>query len=123
MGIFNNTIAKLSDYVREKLNPAQNSIVNDFGQTKSSDQKLLYKQAFEKIESVNRGVSMVVNGCASLDYDIKDSLPSSIVPGVKKRSLHNLLNFRPNPYQSTQNFRINIFTDIIFPCKGFCCCI
>lgn len=119
MGIFNNTIAKLSDYVREKLNPAQNSIVNDFGQTKASDQKLLYKQAFEKIEAVNRGVSMVVNGCASLDYDIKDSLPSSIVPGIKKRTLHNLLNFRPNPYQSAQNFRINIFTDIILEGNAF----
>jgi len=119
MGIFNNTIAKLSDYVREKLNPAQNSIVNDFGQTKASDHKLLYKQSFEKIEAVNRGVSMVVNGCASLDYDIKDSLPSSIAPGIKKRTLHNLLNFRPNPYQSAQNFRINIFTDIILEGNAF----
>lgn len=119
MGIFNNTVAKLSNYVREKLNPAQSSIVNDFGDSKTTDQKIVYRQAFEKIESVNRGVSMVVNGCASLDYDIKDSLPSSVIPGVKKKSLSNLLNFRPNPYQSAQNFRINLFTDVILEGNAF----
>lgn len=119
MNIFTSTVARAYNYVVEKLNPAQGEIVNNFGDTKSSDQKVSYFQAFEKLEAVNRGVSMVVNGCASLDYDVKDSLPASVISGVKKKSLQNLLNFRPNPYQSAINFRLNIFTDVVLEGNAF----
>lgn len=115
MGFIRNTY----NLILEKLNPAQGEIARDSGDSKVSDSKLAYSQAFEKLESVNRGVSMVVNGCASLDYDIKDGLPASIVKGVKRASLHNLLNFRPNPYQSAHNFRLNIFTDLILEGNAF----
>lgn len=114
-----NTVARAYNYIVEKLNPAQGAIVNNYGDSKSSDQKVSYFQAFEKLEAVNRGVSMVVNGCASLDYDVKDSLPASVVLGVKRKSLANLLNFRPNPYQSAINFRLNIFTDIVLEGNAF----
>lgn len=112
-------IAQLSNYVREKLNPAQSRIAMDNGDSIHSDQKVAYTQAFEKIESVNRGVSMIVNGCASLDYDIKDQLSFGIATGVKKKTLHNLLNFRPNPYQTAHNFRLNIFSDIVLEGNAF----
>lgn len=105
--------------ILEKLNPAQGEIARDFGDSKVSDSKLAYAQAFQKLESVNRGVSMVVNGCASLDYDVKDSLPASVIKGIKKTTLSNLLNFRPNPFQSSHNFRLNIFTDIVLEGNAF----
>lgn len=113
--MFRNLVAT----ILEKLNPAQGEIARDFGDSKVSDSKIAYSQAFQKLESVNRGVSMVVNGCASLDYDVKDSLRYSVVAGVKRSTLHNLLNFRPNPYQSAYNFRLNIFTDLILEGNAF----
>lgn len=97
-----------------KANPAQQQIAHDHGSVISSDQQISYTQAFEKLESVGRGVSMIVSACASLDYDIKDKLTGiGEVTGVRQNQVDKLLNYRPNPYQSVQDFRTNIFTDFL----------
>lgn len=96
-----------------KANPAQELISRHEGSTISSDAPLSNTQAFDRLECVNRGVSMIVHACSSLDFDIKDKLPDSVVTGGRVKSLHNLLNFRPNPHQSIQEFRTNIYTDFI----------
>jgi len=108
-----NLYNKASNWVREKLNPAQVEIARDSGHDIYTTANISYSKAFEDIEAVRRGVSMIVDAAASLDYDIKDGLPSSVAPGIRKKSLENLLNFRPNPYQSAQDFRTAIFTDFI----------
>jgi HK97 family phage portal protein len=56
---------------------------------------------------------MIVSAATSLDYDVKDKINEGIVTGIRQKSLNTLLNFRPNPYQSTQEFRQSIFTDLI----------
>ena len=56
----------------EKLNPAQTVIARQEGTFIGSDYQVTYSQAFDKLECVNRGVSMIVSACSSLDYDIKD---------------------------------------------------
>jgi HK97 family phage portal protein len=109
MGLYSNTV----QWFREKLNPAQPQIHTDYGTDASTTGSYSYLKAFDKLEAVNRGVSMIVNACSSLDYDVKDSLSDSVVPGVRKKTLNNLLNFRPNPYQSAQDFRQNMFTDLL----------
>lgn len=109
MGLYQN----LSSWVREKLNPAQEQIYRDQGTHIGSDAQLGYAQAFEKLESVSRSVNMIVSAASSLDYDIKDSLPDTVITGIRKKQLNTLLNFRPNPYQSAQDFRTNIFTDFL----------
>lgn len=114
-----NWVTKSTEWVRQKFNPAQAEIVRQEGTSSASDAVITYKQAFEKLESVNRSVSLIVNACASLDYDVKSSLPSSVAAGTKAKSLFNLLNFRPNPYQSAQDFRKNIFTDFILEGNAF----
>lgn len=96
-----------------KANPAQEQIVFNEGSTVSSDASPTYGQAFEKIETVNRGVNLIVSGASSLDYDIKDKTTDGVVTGIRQKSLNTLLNFRPNPYQSAQEFRTQIFTDLI----------
>lgn len=106
-------MARFTDWIREKLNPAQARIAQAAGTQIGSESKITYQHAFQKIESVNRAVSMLVHGCASLDYDVKDKVNEGIVSGVRQKSLNNLLNFRPNPYQSAQEFRQAIFTDLI----------
>ena len=97
----------------KKSNPAQTIISREQGTYISSDISPSYLQAFDKLETVNRGVNMLVNACASLDFDIKDKISEGTVSGVRVKSLHQLLNFRPNPYQSAQEFRTAIYTDFI----------
>lgn len=97
----------------EKANVAQGQIFLTEGQYLGTDMLITYEQAFDKLETVNRGVSMIVSAASSLDYDIKDKVYDGVVSGMRAKQLHTLLNFRPNPYQSAQDFRTNIFTDFI----------
>ena len=96
----------------EKLNPAQPIIVKQEAATIYSDAKINYTNAFKNLESVNRAVSMLVNACNSLDYDVKDKLSDGYV-SIKAKNLNNLLNVKPNPYQPIQEFRTNMFTDFL----------
>ncbi len=96
-----------------KANPAQEYISYAEGTNIGSDANVSYATAFDTLETVNRGVSMIVNACSSLDYDVRDKVIDGIVTGTRVKGLHNLLNYRPNPYQSVQDFRTNIFTDFL----------
>lgn len=102
----------MGSWVREKLNPAQETISREEGSSLGTDSPSSFLLAFQKLETVNRGTNMIVSACASLDFDIKDKI-SDANSGMRQKSLYNLLNFRPNPYQSAQDFRINIFTDFV----------
>lgn len=102
-----------SSWFAEKLNPAQEYISREQGVFINTDSALTYNQAFEKLETVNRGVNMIVSGCSSLDYDIKDKKMDGRVNGVRQKTIAQLLNYAPNPYQSAQDFRNNIFTDFL----------
>lgn len=99
--------------IMQKLNPAQPSIVNDEGSSKSTDANITFLNAFDKVETVSRGVNLIVSGCSSLDFDVKEQVVDGITVGMRQKTLNRLLNFRPNPYQSAQDFRDNIFTDFI----------
>ena len=95
-----------------KANPAQPEIAREASSQVSTDAIPNYQIAFDKLEAVNRGVNMIVSAASGLDYDIKDKLQESVTSGVRVKSLQQLLNYRPNPYQSVQEFRTNIFTDL-----------
>ena len=97
----------------EKENPAQDIIATQEGSAIYSTQRISYLDAFNKLESVNRGTSLIVRACAGLDFDVKEKVMTGRVPGVRTTAVNVLLNFKPNPYQSTQEFRQNIFTDFI----------
>lgn len=97
----------------QKNNPAQVIISREEGTNIGSDSLISYQVAFDKLETVNRGTNMIVSACASLDFDVKDKLNDGIVQGIRVKNLHNLLNFRPNPYQSAQEVRRNMYTDFI----------
>lgn len=96
-----------------KENPAQEQILLNEGSQVGSDASITYSQAFEKLESVSRGTNLLVSAAASLDYDIKDKIVEGVAVGIRQKTLNNLLNFRPNPYQSSQEFRTHIFTDFV----------
>jgi HK97 family phage portal protein len=101
------------DSSEEKDNPAQSMISREQGLFINTDALITYNQAFDKLEVVNRGVNMIVSAASSLDYDIKDKLQNGIINGVRQKTLNTLLNFSPNPHQSSQDFRNNIFTDFL----------
>lgn len=101
------------DWIVTKLNPAQGRIAQGEGVIVPTDAVITYQQAFRKLESVNRSVNMLVSACASMDYDVKDKVTEGVVNGVRQKTLVNLLNVKPNPYQSAQEFRQAIFTDLI----------
>ena len=104
---------KAANWVREKLNPAQEIILGQEGVNIGSTSKYSYLTAFNDLEVVNRGTNMIVSACSSLDYDVKDKKTDGVVGAVRQKTLYNLLNYAPNPYQSTQDFRVNIFTDFL----------
>lgn len=106
-------LENLKTWMVEKLNPAQPVIYREEGTGVATDSFTTYFEAFNKLETVNRGTNMIVSACSSLDYDVTDGLPDSVVRGVRKAQLLKLLNFTPNPYQSAQDFRTNIFTDFV----------
>lgn len=101
------------NWFRVKENPAQEQIAYAEGTQVVTDATPTFEVAFEKLESVSRGTNMIVSAAASLDYDIKDKLLDGVAVGVRQKTLNSLLNFRPNPYQSAQEFRTHIFTDFI----------
>lgn len=111
---------RLRGWMVEKLNPAQNVIHLDEGTNIGSTSRILtFRTAYKNIDSVNRAVSMVVNACASLDYDIKDKVHEGVVVGLRQKTLATLLNFRPNPYQSALEFRTELFKDILLDGNAF----
>ena len=114
-----NILTKSAEWIREKLNPAQIRIAEGEGTQIGTVSKIAYQQAFKKLESVNRPVSMLVNACSSLDYDIKDKVHDGVVVGIRQKTLNTLLNFRPNPYQSAQDFRAAVFTDYVLDGNAF----
>jgi len=104
---------EVGGWIREKLNPAQEIIRREQGVNVGSAAAFSYRVAFKNLEAVNRGTSMVVSACASMDYDVKNKLSTDVQGGIRQKTLLGLLNFNPNPYQSAQEFRTNIFTDLI----------
>lgn len=114
-------IQKSYDWIVEKFNPAQSTIANGGGGGKTTSESTVdYRKAFDTIESVNRGVSMIVNAASSLDYDVKSKISEGVVSNVREKALHKALNFKPNPYQSAIDFRKNIFTDLVIEGNAFC---
>lgn len=99
--------------ILQKLNPAQQAIADNEGTSIGTDANLTFIQAFDKLETVNRGVNLLVRAASGLDYDVKSKTIEGIVGDVRQKTLDKLLNFRPNPYQSAQEFRNNMFTDFL----------
>lgn len=89
------------------------------GSSVGSSASITLFQAFDKIETVNRGTNMIVSGASSFDYDIKDKKTQGIVQGVRAKTLEALINYKPNPHQSMQDFRDNLFIDFILEGNAF----
>jgi HK97 family phage portal protein len=113
-------INRLRGWIVEKLNPAQPLIHTDEGTHIGTESRIVnFRNAFRNIDSVNRAVNMIISATSSLDYDVKDKVNEGVVNGIRQKSLVNLLNFRPNPYQSAQDFRRELFKDLLLDGNAF----
>ena len=112
------TIKNIINWTRTKLNPAQSRIYIEAGTDLSTTSNLNYQKSFDTLDSVNRGINLIVSACSSLDYDVRETVVDPVYAGMRKKQLNTLLNFRPNPYQSAQDFRQNLFTDFLL--EGNC---
>lgn len=109
-------MGKLRDWFIEKLNPAQPEIAKDEGSDVSSfPGYATFAQAFNDVEVVNRGTSLVINGAVSFDYNVAEKLSgiTPVVNGLRKAKINALLNYQPNPYQDIQSFRKQCFMDFL----------
>lgn len=104
-----------------KFNPAQEEIVDDYGETQSVSSNLYTNQyAYNKIEVVNRGVNLIVDSAASIKVDTGDILDFHTSPTrIRKKKLDQLLNFRPNPYYNADVFWRNIYVDLLLEGDAF----
>jgi len=104
-----------------KLNPAQSEIRDEYGQEQSPSSNLLTnRQAYDRIEIVNRGVNLIVDSAAEIRYDIGDKLDYMSSPTrLRVKKLDELFNFRPNPYYNADLLKRNVFTDLILEGDAF----
>ena len=111
MGIIKNLI--------QKLNPAQPQIAAAQGSQGQLEPSLPYERAYERLEVVNRGVNMVVDAAAQINIDVgeKEAFPG--VATIRHKKLVTLLNRNPNPFQSADAFRRNLFLDMIMDGNAF----
>lgn len=113
---------KIKEWILTKLNPAQPSISGDSGGGADGEAKYYtFIEAYDSIESVRRGVDLIVNGAASFDFSVTDKINglTSVVQGVRKNKVQNLLNYQSNPYQDIDKFRRLIYSDIILEGNAF----
>jgi len=98
----------------EKLNPAQHVIARQEGSFIGSDYTVSYTTAFESLESVNRGVNMIVSACSSLDFDVKSTTAEGVIKGMRQKTLVGLLNHTPNPFQRSPRISLQYLHRLCF---------
>lgn len=62
---------------------------------------------------------MIVSGASSFDYDIKEKKTDGIAQNLRMKTIEKLINYEPNPYQTMQDFRTNVFADFILEGNAF----
>lgn len=106
---------KLGSWLVEKLNPAQQWIAQGNSEAPSLEPEVSYLYYFETLEVVNRAVNMLIDDTSEINYAVGTdklvSLPTR--GGMKRKTVDNLLNYQPNPFQDISSFRRNILSDLI----------
>ena len=100
----------------EKENPAQYIISRDQGLTVDTRENTLsYRNAYETLEIVNRGVNMIVDDTAEIPYDVGTKIEgiNPIKKSLRRTRVELLLNTEPNPFQDVSTFKRNLIIDLL----------
>ena len=103
----------------QKLNPSQPDIAASEGVQGPRAPTLNLERAYRKIEVVNRGVNMIVDASSQINIDVGDKEAYPGVATIRAKKLNNLLNRQPNPFQSAEAFKRNVFLDLIMDGNAF----
>jgi len=81
----------------------------------TAPKRFFYEKSYDNIEIVRRGVDLIVNAAAEIDVNITDKInvPAVTPNGIKGKSLFTLLNFKPNTEESVNDYRSQLFIDLI----------
>jgi HK97 family phage portal protein len=106
----------------QKLNPVQESIVSDMGET--ADTTINYRSVYHyyrNVEVVQRGTNLIVDSAAAISVDVKDKIHGVglLEEPIRKKKIEILLNYKPNPYQNIDAFRREIFLDLVLEGNAF----
>lgn len=106
---------KLGSWLVEKLNPGQRWISYMEPQSPSTEPEQTYINYYDSLEIVNRAVNMIIDDSSEVNFKIgvDKVVPSPTVTGMKRKTVDNLLNAQPNPYQDIHSFRRNLIMDLI----------
>jgi len=102
--------------VEEKLNPAQYIISRDEGLEVASRERVQnYRDAYEKLEVVNRGVNMIVDDVAEIPFEFDGKILglTPIHKNIRQSRVDLILNYEPNPYQDVSTFKRNLVIDLL----------
>tara|TARA_B100000085_G_scaffold202960_1_gene186541 strand:- start:194 stop:1402 length:1209 start_codon:yes stop_codon:yes gene_type:complete len=100
----------------EKENPAQYIISRDQGLTVDTRENTIsYRNAYETLEIVNRGVNMIVDDTAEIPYDVGTKIEgiNPIKKSLRRTRVELLLNQEPNPFQDVSTFKRNLIIDLL----------
>ena len=100
----------------EKINPSQFLIGREEGSHITSREVVTnYRDAYEKLEVVNRAVNLVVDDVAEIPTDIGGKIAgmNPVYKNIRRATVARLLNVEPNPFQDINTFRRNLITDLL----------
>ena len=100
----------------EKINPSQFLIGREEGLNITSREVVTnYRDAYEKLEVVNRAVNLVVDDVAEIPVDIGGKINgmNPVYKNVRRATVMRLLNVEPNPFQDINTFKRNLITDLL----------
>ena len=109
---------KLFSGPKQKLNPSQPFIALEHGHYVPSETiELTYKNYYEKLESVNRAVNMIVDDCSDIKFDLSDKVLKGNV--LKPKEFLNIINRKPNPFQDRNAFWRDVYIDLLLDGNAF----
>ena len=100
----------------EKINPSQFLIGREEGMHITSREVVTnYRDAYEKLEVVNRAVNLVVDDVSEIPVDIGGKVQgmNPVYKNVRRATVMRMLNVEPNPFQDINTFKRNLITDLL----------
>ena len=105
-----------ADPDEEKINHSQRLIGREEGLNVTSREVVTnYRDAYEKLEVVNRAVNLVVDDVAEIPVDVGGKVTgmTPVYKNVRKATVNRLLNIEPNPFQDVNSFKRNLIIDLL----------
>ena len=100
----------------DKINPSQYLIGREEGFHITSRENVTnYRDAYEKLEVVNRAVNIVVDDVAEIPVDVGGKVAgmTPVYKNVRRATVNRLLNIEPNPFQDVNSFKRNLIIDLL----------